>query len=592
MKKKLLSIILIGLALVMGLSACTFGEVKKPTSSDKKQIVISIYNGGHGTEWMDGAIAEFEKDYPEYEIQPERRKRTVAEIEDLIAIGTQADAYISGVADFHREIYRGNLEDLSDILDMKVDGTDMTIGGKMNDLELWKKVASKDGEGLYMLPYDESVLGFNYDHEKFVEYGLMIEAQNTAQVKADLTEQGITYEVEENDYKAEESLKLIFKSSTGRTNYNDGDIILRAGKDGKYGTYDDGQPITMAEWNNMFNVLKGIGKAVIYSGQVLDYTTDIFNAVFAQYDGLNAWDTFMSYEGSYTFEGNSQPTTITLNDGYKVFGMTGIKKATEFLYTYLNNTEYAHESCFMSEESHTDAQGKFVIGSAKTSATSPFTGLLVDGVWWENEARKVFTDLSSGTRPNNDYKYGERDYRIMLLPQLDGQKGIDGEGNGSVLSARSTGSVIVPKNLDADILEKTKIFISYTLKDTSLRSFTVKSGSVRPYNYTLTEEDRAQMTSYALNAYDIYNDKANIGIVRPLLDRYVTAVPYKTSKGFNVNWMSKIGAVSYNMPISALRIAATSIDSSISSNPVNSVFLGFYRHSEPAWAGYMAELGR
>lgn len=587
MKKNITKALCLAMAAVAvgsSVAACSPGEqVGGGGNKDgKKEIVVSIYNGGLGTTWFDAVKADFEADYPEYYITVEPKKRTVEEITNLIALGNQADMYISAVSDFHSLIYSGKIEDISDVLDMKPDGETLTVGEKLENKENWMKIASKNGQGLYMLPYEDGILGLNYDHGKFVELGLMHEAKNDAATKSALDAQGITYTVAGE--------KLIFNSSTGETNYKDGDVILRAGKDGKYGTYDDGQPITMEEWDQMFAMLKGLGKAVIYSGKVLDYTTDIFNGVFAQYDGVDAWKVHHTYNGTYTFEGDSQPTTITMDNGYKVFGMTGIKKATEFLQTYLNNRDYAHESSFMSEEWHTDAQGKYVIGGAKDSTDAPFTGMLADGVWWENEAKSVFTGLCEDKRYSKDYQYGTRDYRMMLYPYMEGQKGADGNGNGSVLAARATGACIIPKQKDADILEKTKIILAYTLKEEHLRNITRISGTPRPYKYTLTAEDKAQMTSYARNMYNLYKDSENVKIVRPLIDRYLTNVPFATSKGMNVNWYFKVDSVSYNMPISALRIAETSTRKETNSDPVGAVFKGAELHFKGTWPQYITEL--
>ena len=261
--KKIISVLSVLLGSLFFITGC--GQLINPARKDGKEILISVYNGGFGVDWIDPVIADFEADYPEYTVEIEDRKRTVEEISNLIALGQQADAYISCVADFHQEIYKGNLEDLSDILEMKVDGDDRTIASKVTNLDLWKKVASKDGEGIYMLPYEDSVLGFIYDHGKFVEMGLLYKATNDSATKTALKNQKITF--------TESGTELIFKSSENRTNYKEGDVILRAGKDGKYGTYDDGQPITIDEWNKMFSLLDAYGNTVIYSGQVLHEDT-------------------------------------------------------------------------------------------------------------------------------------------------------------------------------------------------------------------------------------------------------------------------------------------------------------------------------
>ncbi len=582
MKKIITKAITGAVCLATAFSTVACGTVIK-NDPNSKVILVSVYNGGLGVDWIRPVVEDFEADYPEYTVRiDDKKKPSVAEIGQYIALGSAADLYINTVSDFHELIYGDKLEDLSSILEMKPDGEKgATVGEKLNDRATWEVVASKDGQGMYMLPYDDLVLGFNYDHDKFVEYGLMIEAENTAAVKTALTEQGITY--------TEAAGKLVFASATGETNYETGDVILRAGKDGKYGTYDDGQPITIAEWNSLVNVLKGLGKAIIFAGGVVDYTTDVFNGIFAQYDGLDAWKTFMTYDGTYTFAGETTPTAITMETGYKVFGMEGIRKATEFLQTYLNNDDYIHSSSKATEVSHTDAQGKYVIGGAKNSTDAPFTGMLVDGSWWEREANGIFKDLSADSR-YKDYAYGTRDYRMMLYPNMEGQKGADGKGNGTVLSARSTGACIIPVQDDRDIVEKTKIFLSYTLKEEHLRSFTATTGGIRPYKYTLGAEEKSQMSKYAANVWELYHDTENIGIIRPLLDRYLTALPYKTSKGHNVNWYSRVNGTAYNMPLTAIRQAMN--NGLKGEEAVETVFNGFEAYYVDNWTTYMNELGR
>ena len=98
------------------------------------------------------------------------------------------------------------------------------------------------------------------------------------------------------------------------------------------------------------------------------------------------------------------------------------------------------------------------------------------------------------------------------------------------------------------------------------------------------------MTKYARNVWELYRDGENVKFVRPLLDRYLTALPYKTSKGYNVNWYSKVDDVSYNMPISALRAAEKSLDKNVSSDPVGSAFKGFKAHFGGMWQQYINEL--
>jgi hypothetical protein len=150
--------------------------------------------------------------------------------------------------------------------------------------------------------------------------------------------------------------------------------------------------------------------------------------------------------------------------------------------------------------------------------------MLVDGAWWENEARAMFDALEESGE--TDRGYGKRDYRYMLLPELEGQKGIDGQGNGSVLAIQNSGTVMVPKTEDKEKLAAVKDFIAYTMSDENLRKFTVQTGVINPYYYELTAEDRENMTPLANATWDIYHDTENIGLVRPTLLQATVAVRF------------------------------------------------------------------
>ena len=76
----------------------------------------------------------------------------------------------------------------------------------------------------------------------------------------------------------------------------------------------------------------------------------------------------------------------------------------------------------------------------------------------------------------------------MLFPEMEGQKGIDGKGNGSVVSATDTGGVFAYKSKDETKNEIIKDFIKLTTSDKYLREFS-KSGGIRPYTFDLGEEN-------------------------------------------------------------------------------------------------------
>lgn len=161
--------------------------------------------------------------------------------------------------------------------------------------------------------------------------------------------------------------------------------------------------------------------------------------------------------------------------------------------------------------------------------------MLVEGTWWENEARSLFNSISA---QDPEYGFGKRNYRYMLLPNIDGQNGAFGNGKGSVFNASDTGGIVVRKqgNDETEKLSKIKEFLAMTLSDSCLRNFTKTTGIARPFEYNLTESEVQEMTPFARNAYEIYNDTENISIIRLDVTRYAQPILY-TSRINNISFI-------------------------------------------------------
>jgi ABC-type glycerol-3-phosphate transport system substrate-binding protein len=151
--------------------------------------------------------------------------------------------------------------------------------------------------------------------------------------------------------------------------------------------------------------------------------------------------------------------------------------------------------------------------------------MLVEGLWWENEAKTMLAEVA---RENASRGYGQVNYRYMLLPAIEGQKGIDGKGNGTVFTVSDTGGIVVVKQEDAKKLAKIKEFLAMTLSDEVLKDFTKNTGIMRPYKYEMTDEDLSSMSKFARNAWEIYNDEENIELVRFGVTRYAQPVSFAT----------------------------------------------------------------
>ena len=528
---------ILGLFLFVSVFQGCRGRVVEEIDKDKTQIYVSVYDGGYGTSWLDYVKAEFEADNPKYQVMIRGTHD-----EDLVPGNNNLnyDVYFTTTnLAYHSLVAKGLFADLTDIYDKTLEGESVPVKSKMKDYEQVKTGLSYPGmSGIYAIPFTSSFTGFVYDHDLFkthINDGWLHKAAvaDKAAVEAD----GITVRVENNN--------LIFVSSSGKTHYVEGDIILRAGKDGKYGTYDDGQPQTLQEWNNLMSLIQmqvQNAMPITFSDTyAYEYTRHIVDGMFAQYEGVNNYDIFNTFNGVYKHSENDEPVTITPQTGYKVYEMEGVEKALEF---YYDNVCNENKTVVESDSSHTDAQNTFLLWEQRT-AKSKGAAMLIEGVWWEYEAKATFDSLG------DKYAYGTRDYRYMLYPDIEGQNGIDGNGHGTVFAVQDAGLTLVANNSNAEFVSMCKKFVEYSLKDNALRHFTTTTGSVRPYIYTLQDSDLNKMTKFQKTVFEITQDTENVKIVSTPMQIYRTPLGFGTELSTN-RFASKIvsdaGSIVYTSP--------------------------------------------
>lgn len=540
--------------LALGTVACT-GKLDESIRKDKEQIYVYAYDGGHGKEWLEVLCSQFNEEYgfeQGYQVYPIFAKFNEQQL--LSTIGKdEYRMYISSPCAFTSVIYEDKLADLSDLFDQKASESESkTIGEKMLRKEQFSEIYSKHGKGCYALPFAESVMGFVYDHDLFVEqeWYTFAGSADAAAIEA----QGITF--------TQDGVKLKFVSSENKTNYEAGDYILTPGKDGKYGTYDDGQPITESDWADMLDMIAATPNQypLTWSGAVSPYTNNIFSAIFAQYSGMDDFDAYFRYDskgrevdllesvtvsGSNVTYGDTVKKAITPENGYEVFKMKGLVRAYEFLNKYMNYknssaVSYINQKSVVNASSQFDAQNQFLLGTLKGSfdANNPRSAMLCEGAWWEYEAKPMFDTLK---------QYGKREYRYMLLPDLEGQK-----MEKSAVSCEETGIYFLTNDKDAKRLGVTKEFLKFLLRDENMRYFSRETGSILPYTYELTEEDKTSMTPFSLNARELYYDAENIEVVRHSQMQLLSPISYITTKNIYERYPTQIKGVRQNVPLAVL----------------------------------------
>lgn len=520
--KKICRVLAVAMALTTCggvMTGCTGGA-----GSKKNEIIVEPFSGsGFGIQWLKDLAKDWMAENPDYTVRVKENSTYLSgtQLAQIEAGTTSTDVYFGGYPNYSSGFYKGYFEDLTDMLTMKPDGEGgLTVQEKIVNFENWQKVAGKvsydeaTGEfshsGCYMLPHSTTLSGLVYDHDEFLKNGWLTYAENTAEVKAALTAQGIAFE--------EAGSGLLFKSATGLVNYEEGDDILTAGKDGKYGTYDDGQPQTMAEFDEMVKAIVAKNKIPFVYSTEDEYVTELANAYVVQYAGMDAYDALTAFDSNgkeITLQDGSS-VVIDWNNGYLAQSMDGIDDAVSFIYNnFLKNSNY-----FTTGNGVQDAQDKFIAGGI---GTSDYVAMIMEGNWFELEASET---LKAAAKRNPQKGYGKVDYRMMLMPDIEGQKGIDGNGHGTVFPAVEAGAIAIRTQKYPEKLEAIKSFVLYTLTDKALSETTKDTGLVRGYKYDLTAEQFAAMTPYQKTCYQIYQDTENIKVITPTTDMLRAPFPY------------------------------------------------------------------
>ncbi len=500
--KKSKKIICIMMAAALSASAFTACGGTKVSSNDKREaIFISVFNGGYGREWLDDITRDFNaaNRSDKYRIEVRASKDEFNKIYNEVLSGTALYDMFYSNAEIYKLIDQNKLENLNDVWDSTPEGSNESIREMMLDSEKYAKAYSDKDGNLYALPLQESIKGFVYSHTTFLKYGLLFDEDG--QFTTDGTK-------------------------------------LSKGKDGVAGTYDDGHPITEEQWRDMVTKARDqLGYAFIYNGKFTSYYNDLVDMLSAQYDGVDKWTIKYSLDGSYDFNEDgveSEDEKITIENGYRTGEMRGNLKALTWMDEYLackdnvsgNPNGYVYPSSSMTSYAIGDAQDDFIIKLAKNSDEK--AGMLVEGDWWENEAKATFNELAETSSKYADFAFRKHDFRMMTLPRMEGQK-----AKGNVYAIGENMYLTMKKQTNAEKLAVCKDFITFAYQPKYIQNYSVKTGGVMPYDVELTNEQENSLSSFAKSVRAIYEDRENNEFITPERNKNI----YLTTRaGVNVGY--------------------------------------------------------
>ena len=500
MKKRLLGFVLCGLIAVSSMSATACLKHKiDDDAGDKSVLYVTNYNGGFGEDW----IAEVEKRFEtKYEKESFETGKTGVDIR-VLNEHDGGSAYLDKVdaakgevffiedVDYYEWMSNNKLLEITDVVNATLsDGK--SVYSKMTPEQ--QSFYNYNGQGkYYALPHHDHQTGLIYDMDLF-ETEEFYFAKNGAPSEA---------------------------GYAGTNKFTGDKDNASAGPDGKYGTSDDGLPATYTEFYALcdYMVSKNTDTdivPIIWSGSNRrDYLNWFLSELMADYEGKE------QLELNYTYNGTAKnlieinngqveklpETQITPETGYKIYKTAGRYYALEFLDNIADHAKWNAENNYGTLDQH-QAQYQFLAGKTGQVKTKEGKAVryafLMDGNWWENEAKDDFARLVDNF--GDSYSNTRRNFAFMPLPKAT----VDKIGEDFTIATTDLTNAFIKASIAESKVKLAKEFLKFCYEDAQLQSFNKITGLPASVNYELDKADYKALSKYGQSCYDVRK-----GVVAP-----------------------------------------------------------------------------
>ena len=465
-------------------SACG-GTVVNSNKQDetKANLNVATYDGGIGYEWLEEAARRFEEKYKDADYFQEGRvgvKVHVDKNKDTYAGSKLADAsltkdvYFTESVEYYNFVNKGKVADITDVVtgSMAAYNEEGTIEDKLDD-SFKSYLTAKDGK-YYMLPFYDGFYGFIYDVDLFEK-------------------EGFYYDVD-GDFLAlkDEAQRETFEANKAN------------GPDGVKGTYDDGLPATYEQFIALADQI--VAKSCIpfcYSGNYNDYVSKACRSFISDYEGYDGFGLNYSFSGTANLvkeikaDGTvvTEEVEITPENGYELQRQAGKYYALKMQETLFGSVKYVGNS--WNGFDYTGAQSEYI----KSKYATKRYAMLLEGVWWENEATPTFLELEK----IRGEKKEDRRFALLPMPKVNAEAA----GPQTMFSSNSSFGFI---NKSCSNMELAKEFMRFLHTDAEMSKFSAKTSIPRSLKYNVSEEDKAKATHFGKSVIEM---KENANVVYP-----------------------------------------------------------------------------
>ena len=467
MKKSLC--ILLTLVLLAVTCACKPPRINENVADpNKTPLYIAIGDNGVGTEFLYDLEKAYEAYNPEVDVVINQRDSELSNGLEYIKTATEDIIYVNSEFTFTQ--YGNYVLDLTDMTASKAyDENGAYVGMGNGTKSLQDKMmyyengfnlvnqGTKEDPRFLGLPWFSAIYGLWYDMDLFDT---------------------------ENLYDLPEYTGFDGVANTGDEYF---------GPDGKEGTYDDGLPATWEDMKALLQVMKEKGIVPFtFSGMHSWMRNFWLDVILMNYEGMS------DYTLCYTFDGtDSDFGEINADNGYLLKQQEG-KKATLMVAEKIAKDKLYSTPSLYTTQTHLQAQIDF-LDSVTTDSASAF---LIDGSWWEYEARDTFADMS---KQNPNFARGKRRFGYFPIPRFVGTEGLKDQVN-TQQYINSISNFMIAANAKTKVPDVVQDFLLFSHSEENLINFTKTTNLFCLYEYDMSN-DLDSLTPLAQSVYDLMRDE-------------------------------------------------------------------------------------
>ena len=509
----------------------------------KTQLYIGNFNTGFGDAWIYAAKKRFEAFYADTSFE-EGKKGVQIYVSNIPAGNAFIDTterydqeiFITENVDYYAFVHKKKLYNMSPAVTGSLSdyGEDSTIEKKMNDVQ--KNFFKTEDGNYYGVPFYESTYGIVYNVDLFERKSFYF-AKGGAPSEYQRSENPLSGTWNDNMY-----------AFTGKGEKS-------AGPDGKYGTYDDGNPATYQEFFVLCGrMIERNVQPITWTGKFQSYINKLMMSMITDYEGAeqmmlnynfngNATDLVSSVNEDGTLVYDTKPTAITSANGYELYRQPGRYYVYKFFEQLIKNSNYYSENqCFNNSQDHKSAQSDFIYGGY--SDTKKEIGMLIDGEWWLNEAKPTFTAMIA--KFGDDASQSNRKFAMLGLPKAT----MDKVGEPFTFYDSNFAVIMMNARIDSKKVDLAYKFIKFIHTNDSLLEFTDITSTYKPYVYNITDEYKNSLNYFAKNIFEIHESAVKIYPISKN-NLYI-------NQAFNLFVSEEIltsihNGITYNMPSYAIR---------------------------------------